>query len=189
MDNVQLAFSIYKVKLIPYIWVFEYEGGLINELQFHEEDFPHLLGLDKLKKYSLMKSKNMRGISTICLKDFKKNRITDKLISKDQNRRLIERRINNFDKLPILLDDIKTQHFDFNKNLVPCTINAEYMLYNPINNTHCYFGTIETRITKGSIPRKYSPITWFIEEDRPDMYIKDQNVLILKSISKSPVTA
>lgn len=184
MDKVQSTFLIYEKELIPYVWSFEYDNGLINQLQFCEDDFPHLLGLDKLQKYTLMKSKNMPGVSSICLRDFKKGSITDEIIRRDKNRRLIERRINYFDNLPLLINDQQTQHFIFDKNIVPCSINAEYMLYNPINNTHCHFGTVETRATKGSNPKKYSPITWFIEEDRPDMYIKNQQRIILKNLKR-----
>lgn len=185
MDRVKNAFSIYTQDLMPFIWLFEYENGLINELQFKKEAFPHLLALDKLSKYSLMKDKNMSGVSSICLHDLKKGRITDELISKDQYNKMIERKISNFDKLPLLLDDRNTQHFIFDKSLIPsCTIDAEYMLYNPINNIHCHFGSIETRTTKGSSPKKFSPITWFVEEDRPDKYIKDQTPIVLKNVKK-----
>lgn len=184
MDKVHEAFSIYKDKLAPYIWRFEYEGGLTIELRFNVADFPHLMGLDKLNKYLIMSEKNIPGISSLCLSDLKKGKITDEMISNDKSKRMIQRRISNFEKLPVLLDDPSTQHFEFDKDLVPCSIPAEYMLYNPIDNTHCYFGTIEARNTRGSTPKRYAPLTWFIEEDRPDMYIKNQKHIKLVKVEK-----
>lgn len=183
-DKVQMALKEFLVKIYPYTWVYEYGDGIIYEVSFETSDLMHLLSLNHLNKYVMMKNKKIKGLGSICYEDLKKKKITDEKIAKTKKKRLIQRKIHNFNKLKNLLDDIKTQHFYFNKDQVPSRISAEYMLYNSLSNIHCHFGVTETRKKKGRVPKSYSPITWFIEEDRPDMYIKGQEEAVLKSIIK-----
>lgn len=183
-EKVQIALEEFLTEIRPYTWIYEYEDGTVYKVSFGKGDLMHLLGLNKLSKFAMLISKKVDGVGSMCFNDLKKGKITDKKINKNKNKRLIQRKINNFTNLKNLLSDLETQHFYFDKNLVPCKIDAEYMLYNPIDDIHCHFGATESSKKQEQTPKACSPVTWFIEEDRPDMYIIKQKEADLKRITK-----
>lgn len=186
MSKLDDAIQIYTDELMPYKWVYTYENGVHYELTFLKRDLPHLLGLHKLNKYVLLKKRGYKGIHKICLRDLKNKTLQISNIASDRQSKKILERVNNFDKLPVLLGDSSTVHIDFDKSIVNghCDIDADYLLYNPIHHTHYYFGNIETRKTKGSIPTKQSPMTFFVERDRPTQYVDNQKTIQLIKFQK-----
>lgn len=186
MSKLDDAIQIYINELIPYKWIYTYDNGVHYELTFLKRDLPHLLGLHKLNKYVLLKNRGYKGIQKIIIKDLRNKTLQMSNIVSDRKAKRIEDRVNNFDKLPVLLSDPNTIHIDFDKSIVSgdCSIDADYLLYNPIHHVHCYFGNIETRKTKGSIPTKQSPMTFFVEKDRPTLYVDGQTTVKLTKFQK-----
>ncbi len=177
IDPLMTIYLEYISTVLPYKFIYEYEDGSVRILKFKEQDIIHQLGLDRLNKYKIMKDKKIPGVASMALDHLKKSKITIDMIHKDNDKSIILNKVEEYRFITALLGDTKTEHYKFDYMKVPCNIPANYLLYDSQKNTHFHFGSV---IDNGY---DVSPMTWFIENDRPDKYIKDQERLYLKKIA------
>lgn len=67
------------MEIEPYTWKYEYKDGLIYQVSFQTKDLMHLLGLNNLKKFAVMKQKKKKGIANISDKSHAKGTIGNTL--------------------------------------------------------------------------------------------------------------
>jgi hypothetical protein len=189
MPTIEECIDFYKLELNPNEWTFEYDSGFKVILNFPMGSLPHLLGVDKMEKYKLhavrrKNNPNLRTVSKLCIKDIKKNIIRDETIQSDPSRAEIIRRMENFLMILDIIDSSETTHCHFNKNLVPCIIDADFMLYNSENNLNLNLGLTDSdkkNLTCSSVLR-VSPMTVF-DEPEGDKYICNQQIVTLKNVT------
>ncbi len=84
-------FEFYRDFICPYIYLYELEDNTKIEIRFHEEYFPHLLGLHKFKRFKKIKKSseiikeiinnnvNIRDIETAERKTFDNRELKDRI--------------------------------------------------------------------------------------------------------------
>jgi len=176
IEPLKLIYLEFYYSILPYRFIYEYEDGTKKILTFKEQDIIHQLGLDRLNKYKIMKDKKMPGVASIALSHLKNGKITMDMIHKDNQKAVILSKVEEYRFITALLGDTKTEHYKFDHQKVPCDIPATYLLYDKQKNTHFHFGSITTT------GDEVSPMTWFIENERPEKYIKNQDRINVKRI-------
>ena len=134
------------LRLVGCMAEYELANGTILTVEYKKENFPHLLGLHKLKDIQLIQFWNDRSNRSIKLKDVIKNiekeKLTDSKIKASVFYPDIKERYENFS-----YDNLTTLNYtdaiiNFNASLMKSKIKSDYLLFEerPVSGEYNHLG-------------------------------------------------
>lgn len=163
-----------------YIIEFNIENGIIIEFKLRQLDFPHLIGLHKLKDIPIIRqfndSSNKIVNSKYILSQIKKeDKLTYDIISNSKYFPLIKDRYDSFSKEQLLNLSYTDVIVDFDATVINSKLNAQYILFEQTKNQGYNHLCIATT------PQKTNYTESFFYEPT-DLYIKNQNTLKIEGV-------
>ena len=179
MNSLLEKYNEYK-KLENNVLNYTLENGDVISVIFKIENFPHLIGLHKLKDIYTVQhwiDKNNKIMNTKkILKLIEKEKLTDSDIKKSIHYSSIEERYNSFDYNNIISTVYSNVIINFNGRIINSKLNSEYIIFEKgkYGNKHICIG-------KDKIKGYFYFETYFFE--KTDKYILGQKVLKINKIS------
>lgn len=160
--------------------VYELVNGKNIEVVYKEENFPHLLGLHKLKDIQLIQFWLDKGNTIIKLKEvirrIKNCTFTDAMVKASVFYPRIKDRYESFCYENLTTLNYTDAVINFDPNIIKSKIKSDYLLFEKKNKKYNHLGiALDTRTGKRYIE------TFFQQED--DMYVAGQDVVKVKGFA------
>lgn len=133
MNLLLEKFNNYK-EIVNYRMEYEFENGDIIDFKFKQTDFPHLIGLHKLKDIPVIRQFNDKNNQTISARYIlsrikKEDLLTDRIIKNSIYFQEIEERYNRFDIQNILTLSYTDAIIDFEAAKIGSSLQSNYILF------------------------------------------------------------
>lgn len=178
MNQLLEKFNDYK-SIVNYRMIYEFENGELLDFKFKQTDFPHLIGLHKLRDIPVIRRFNDRNNPTISAKYIlsrikKEELLTDTLIRNSSYFQDIEKRYEQFCKENILSISYTDAIIDFDATKIASTLQADYILCEKKE-----LGYNHLCIAKDDSDKKYVESFFY---NPTDIYIRNQTMVKVKNV-------
>lgn len=178
MDLLQAKFEDYK-KIVNYQLVYEFQNGDKVDFRLKQTDFPHLLGLHKLKDIPIIGKFNDTTDKTVSAKYLiskikKGTLLTDGIVRGSRYFRDIEMRYTNFSKERLLTMSYTDAIINFDASKIGSSLNAKYILFESFNQGYNHFCIAEDENLR------YYAESFFCSLD--DRYLRNQKIVKIDRI-------
>lgn len=159
--------------------VYEFENEDVIEFKLKKTDFPHLIGLHKLKDIPIIRQFNDKNNPTVSAKFIlsrikKGELLTEAIVRKSSFFPEIEQRFNEFSKEKILSLSYTDAVIDFDAAKIGSSLHASYILFEKKSS-----GYNHLCIAEDSFSEKYAESFFY---NPTDIYIRNQNIIKVKAV-------
>lgn len=178
MNQLLEKFEEYRT-IVNYRMEYEFETGEIIGFKLKQTDFPHLIGLHKLKDIPVIRQFNDKGNTTVSAKYIisrikKEELLTEATIKKSTYFQNIEQRYERFNKENILSLSYTDAVIDFDASQIGSSLQANYILFEKKEQ-----GYHHLCIAEDSNTVKYAESFFF---NSTNLYIHNQKIIKVSSV-------
>lgn len=179
MNGLLDKFNDYK-PICNYRMEYKFENGDIINFKLKQTDFPHLIGLHKLKDIPVIRQFNDKNNPTISAKFLlskikKEELLTESIIRNSSYFAEIKERFEQFSKEKILSLSYTDAIVDFDADKIGSSLHANYILFEKK-----VLGYNHLCIAEDSFFEKYAESFFY---NPTDIYIRNQNIVKVKEVN------
>ena len=179
MNRLLDKFNDYK-SISNYRMEYEFENGDRIGFKLKQADFPHLIGLHKLRDIPIIRQFNDRNNPTVSAKFIlsrikKEELLTEDIIRGSSYFPEIEQRFEEFCKEKILSLSYTDAIVDFDATKIGSSLQASYVLFEKRET-----GYNHLCIAEDSFSEKYAESFFYNPTDR---YIRNQNIVKIRTVT------